>query len=173
MDIVKFFADQVDKWNIEEKCGFCWNFGAPLVQSEIEKQQLPPDKPCCMNLFLTNIRFSDRVTRNPVTNLVVSSWCDWNFTLWVITPEPLGTNNYNEILGHPVEESKWVKIFQPIQECLGCGSLMDFCTLLGYDVNINSRNGEIVHNYGGQSYNGWRINFTFSVRTDLITKPRP
>ena len=172
MDIVKFWKEQTELWNTQNKCGLCWEFSAPLVASQINIVQEEPDEEeenedCCVHVFLTDIKFREVVTRHPVTNQTTKKTCVWTFSLWVLKKENLGVNNYNEIKGYPIEESKWETIFKPLIDCLGCDNILDTCELLGVtNVNVDMNgDAQLIHNYLDENYNGWKINYTFSEIT--------
>lgn len=161
MDIVNFWKEQVNIWNEQNKCGLCWEFSAPLVNSQINTVQ--KETPCCVQVFITDITFNETLVRNSVTGLTTSKTCVDRFTLWALIESPLGVNNYNEIKGHPIDESKWTNIFLPLKECLGCENILDTCEILNQtNVNVDLTNATLVHNYLDQSYSGWRINYTFT-----------
>lgn len=164
LDIVNFWKEQVRIWNETEKCGLCFEFAAPLVASQINIVQ---EEECCVNVFLTDIRFREIKNRNSVTGLITSKTCVWNFSLYVLKKENLGVNNYNEIKGHPVDESKWGTIFKPIIDCLGCDNILDTCEILGLtNVNIDMPSDAIlIHNYLDDNYNGWKLNYSFTQIT--------
>lgn len=162
MDIVEFWKDQVDLWNEQNKCGLCWEFSAPLVTSQINIVQ--QEETCCVNVFLTDIRFREVKNRNTTTGLMIGKSCVWTFSLYVLKKENLGVNNYNEIKDHPIEESKWDTIFKPIIDCLGCDNILDTCELLGVtNVNVDmASDAVLIHNYLDANYNGWKLNYTFT-----------
>lgn len=164
MDIVEFWKDQVGLWNEQNKCGLCWEFAAPLVSSQINIVQ---EETCCVNVFLTDIRFREVKNRNATTGLITGKSCVWTFSLYVLKKENLGVNNYNEIKDHPVEESKWETIFKPIIDCLGCDNILDTCEILGVtNVNVDmNQDAILIHNYLDANYNGWKLNYTFTQIT--------
>lgn len=164
MNIVDFFKKQVDIYNEDLKCGFCWTFSAPLKESQTNiVQSETNEEDCCVHVFLTDPGFRENITRNNQTNLITSRTCIDTITAWVLMKVPLGVNNYNEIKGHPIEESKWNTVFYPIRECLGCENILDTCEILGEtNMNVDLTNGIIVHNYIDDNYNGWKISYTFT-----------
>lgn len=164
MDIVDFWAKQIEKWNDEMKCGFCWEFSAPLVTSQINIVQ---NEKCCVNVFLTDVRFRETIVRNPTTTLITSKTCVWNFSVYALLPKQLGINNYNEIKDHPIEESKWNTVFKPLIDCLGCDNVLDTCEILGLtNVNVSMPSDALlIHNYLDKNYNGWKVNYTFTQVT--------
>ena len=141
MDIVKFFSDQVSKWNDDNKCGFCWEFGAPL----------------------TRVARQRGATYHQTTNLLTSTYCDYSFNLHVVRKGDLGTNNYNEISGHPIEESRWNEIYNPIAECLDCNLQLDFCEFLGIQANQIAWSEEMERAYTDNNYYGWKITAKFRI----------
>ncbi len=168
MDIVKFFKDQVDIWKDENKCGLCWDFSAPLVQSQINIVQTESEEQaCCVKVFLTDIKFKENKKRDSKTTLVTGKTCVWNFTVWYLIESPLGVNNYNEIKGHDVSESKWNEIFYPIINCVGCDNILDTCGILGMSNVLVDMVGDavLVHNYLDSNYNGWKVNYSFTQIT--------
>ena len=175
MDIVDFWAQQIEKWNSQAKCGFCWEFAAPLVPSQINivlSEPMPAhpiviDDNCCVKVFLTDLRFREIIVRNSVTSLITSKTCVWNFSVYALMQKQLGINNYNEIKGHPIEQSKWVTVFKPLIDCLGCENILDTCEILGItSVNVEMpSDAQLIHNYLDNNYNGWKVNYTFTQVT--------
>ena len=164
MDIIDFWKKQTELWNEQNKCSLCFEFSAPLVTSQINIVQ---EETCCVKVFLTDIKFREFKTRNTTTNLITSKNCAWNFSLWCLVPVKLGVNNYNEIKGHSVDESKWNEVFYPLINCLGCDNILDTCELLGVtNVNVDmSGDATLIHNYLDNNYNGWRVNYSFTQIT--------
>ncbi len=164
MDIVNFWKRQIDLWNDENKCGFCWNFHAPLVNSQIN---IVNSENCCVSVFLTDLKFREVTQRNEKTGFVSSKKCVWTFSLYALIKSPVGINNYNEIINHPIEESKWENIFKPLINCLGCNNLLSYCDILELQNVLVDMNGDatLVHNYLDENYNGWKVNYTFTQTT--------
>lgn len=162
MDIVQFWQDQVTAWNDENKCDFCWEFGAPLVESANNVQQSKSEE-CCVHVFLTDSSFSE-TPKYSSTGFVNGVETKEIFTLWVLIPSKLGQNNYNEINGHDVSESKWKTIFKPLKDCVGSAQMIDACAKLGIKADIIKWVGELVTNYQNMNYAGWKINGTISIK---------
>lgn len=163
MDIVTFWKDQITKWNTEEKCGFCWNFDAPLFLSHINMIQLEQEKSCCVNVFLTDLTYREQETTNTVTALVTNKFCEYGFVLYVCFPKDIAGNNYNEIKGHDILNSNYHTVYKPILDCFGCGNILDFCEILGYKPAITSKSATTFQKLQGNNYSGWRIPFTFRI----------
>ena len=164
MDIVNFWQQQTDKWNDETKCGFCWEFSAPLIESSVNLVQPDEDKECCVKvMFLQDKQpaFSTANSYNNETNLLTSQTCATNFQLLVLLNSNLGVNNYNEIKGHSTEDSNWSAILQRLQECLSCDANLAFCEILGSAYRLTTWSGQQVINYSDSIYCGYRINVSF------------
>ena len=160
MDIINFWQQQVDKWNTDNKCGLCWEFSAPLVPSQINVVQT---ETCCVNVFLTDIKFRTDEVYNAITGLTTSKKCIWSFSVHALITVPLGVNNYNEIKNHPIEESKWTSVFFPIAQCLACDNILDVCDILGKKLEVRQLGeAQLIHNYLDSNWNGWKINYSFS-----------
>jgi len=159
MDIVEFFKQVAADWNAETKCGFCWEFGAPLEESAANKQQ--QETKCCVKLMLYDITVNQQRTFDPVTTFQTGRADSHSFTLLAVKQDDIGKNNYNEIQGHPIEESKWEETLRPLQECLSAENLLPFCEKLGYSVQVTAWNMSTKTNYLDANYTGWQIRATF------------
>lgn len=164
MDIVQFFKDLTAKYNAEEKCGFCWEFGAPLSESGMNKQQIDQDRACCVHLYLTDYSERSEYRYNGQTGLNNYEACLMDFTAYVGQQrEDIGQNTYNEIGGHPVEEGLWAEVYKPLRDCLGCGRELYLCEL-GYDFDITKWNMKKIIFKDDKNFTGWRIDGTFRVK---------
>lgn len=164
MDVVSFFKQQFDKWNAEEKCGFCWEFDAPLTDSGVNESQMQtdPDECCPVKGFITNL--SERKNRiyNNTTGLLQDKdyTTDYTFTLHVLAFDRVDTNVYAEQLGHPISESKWETILRPLQECVCEENILEFCELICKDIKIINWNAITRINWLDNNYTGWSITMT-------------
>lgn len=165
MDIVDFWKQQAEKWNDEQKCGFCWDFGAPLIESQLNIQQSTADNKCCVKLFLTDLGFNQSNTYSQSTGFNNDKSCEYSYNLWVLMTSKLGVNNYNEITGHSIDVSNWMTIYRPLLDCLGCELVLNQCEILGFDVEIKLWKGITVFNYSDMNYSGWKIQSNFKVNS--------
>jgi len=162
-DIVGFWKDLVDQWNLASKCGECWYFGAPLEEAKVNIQQ--SSDPCCVHVFVTDIE--EQVLRTYASTGFQNGRADTcSFTLWVLKQDELGKNNFNEILGHSITESKWETILKPLKECFKAKDLIDFCAQLGYYVQIPVWNLTTRINYQDMNYTGWAIRAQFRINVE-------
>ena len=162
-DIVDFFKGQTEKWNEEQRCGFCYSFAAPLFNSEMNVQQTDD---CCIQVFLSNISVKSFYieNKNQFYGFKQLEKCVYTFDLYLLKQMPLGINNYNEIQFHPIEESKWETLFSKLLNCFGCGinECNDILNFAGY----NNYNVSLVHNYLDSNYNGIKITASIIINSD-------
>lgn len=168
MNFIDFFQRQIDKYNEDEKCGFCWFFSAPLIESAVNIQQLREDSKCCVQvMFLQDKQaaFSTSTTYDEKTTFIKDVFCTENFRLLFLIPFPnaLGTNNYSEIEGHPIEESKSEKLME-LKDCISCGFQLDFCELIGTTWQVMKWEGYQRINYQNNNYLGYEVNVTLKKR---------
>lgn len=164
MNPITFFEEQIQKWNEEEKCGLCFAFSAPLKESAINIQQLRENEKCCVQVMLTDLRFNQQKTYG-ANGLITDDVCLYSFNLFVLKPSVLGINNYNEIDGHKVSESKWKKNIEPLLDCFGCDAILDFCEIWNYPIQVTRwGDAEVLINYQDLNYDGWKIPITFRIR---------
>lgn len=156
MNAILFFQQLAEKWNTEKKCNTCWTFGAPLSEKNMNSQESPEDMTCCNHLYITEYETSSGYTKDSNTQLVNRAWCDHIFTLYVVKHSELGINTYNEQAGHPIDESLWKTILEPLQNCLGNGNEFDLCEM-GYEFEIFKWNMKVVRLHQDNNYTGWRI----------------
>lgn len=161
MDIVDFWSRQVAKWNDENKCGMCWEFSAPLIESAVE---LIEDEGCCTQVILLRDKLPAFSTSNTYSNqtfLLNGVTCSKSFELLVLMYADIGTNNWNEVKGHNTEESKWSTIFSRLEECLACDAELDFCEFIGVKSRVTTWSARQVLNYSSKNFSGFRITVTF------------
>ena len=164
MNLVKFWQDQVDKWDDENKCGFCWEFSAPLIESSIQLVEPEAGKECCVKVMFLQDKQPAFVASNlysEQTGLMNLQTCTYNFQLIVVIDSVLGVQNYNEIKNHDTDQSKWAEIYSRLQECLMCDINLDFCELIGNSYRVTNWSATQVINLTGSNYCGYRINVSF------------
>lgn len=165
MNVIDFFKTVAEKWNTENRCGFCWTFGAPLSEFGMNESRLTFSDQCCVQMFVTEYE-TDTTYQFSELNLPNKKFCDHIFSIYVVQPSNLGINTFNEIKGHDISESLWETILKPIQNCIGCGNEFDLCEL-GYDFNIIRWKMSVVKFKEDQNYTGWRIMGIFRETINL------
>ena len=162
MNVVDFFKQLTEKWNTQEKCGFCWEFDAPLTDSGVNESQMQTDpEDCCpVKLFITNLSERKNYTYSPITALQTSNFIDYTFTLHALVFDRIDTNVYAEQLGHPISESKWETILRPLQECLCEEDVLEFCEIICKEIQIIGWNAITRINWLDNNYTGWSITIT-------------
>lgn len=164
MNPISFFEEQVKIWNENKKCGFCWQFSAPLKESAMNIQQIRESDDCCVQLMLTDLRLTEQKSYGS-NGLITANDCVYSFNLYALLPSRIDINTYNEIDGHTIEESKWKTHLEPLLDCLGCDTLLDICTIWKYPIQIPTWGAaDVLINYQDANYDGWRIPITFRIR---------
>lgn len=157
---IEFFKEQVKIWNESQHCGNCWDFSAPLSESGFEEQQLKEGKECCYQLVITDYATDESNEYNPA-NYARRKVCNHRFVMYIVKASDIGTNTYDEIDNHPIEESKWETIIKPLFECFGCDAMIDYCQIVGYPIQIPQWRVEKVINKTSNNYDGVKITATF------------
>lgn len=156
LNVIKFFQEVANRWNEENKCDFCWTFGAPLSLAGMNSSVQAQDSVCCNHLFVTDYEVSPGYSKHDLTQQINRKWCDHIFTLYVVQQANLGFNVYNEQIGHPIDESLWKTKLEPLLDCLGCGNEFDLCEM-GYQFEIFKWNMKTIIYKEDANYTGWRI----------------
>lgn len=162
-NLIDFWEKQTALWNEKEKCNECWDFSAPLVESQTSLHQLKEETKCCNHLFITDLELDEVITYDKTTGFPTQSYTDYSFTLYVLKTGKLLSSNYNEITGYPIEQSNWAQIYSPLIDCFTGSEVLNFCQTLGYDVQINKKHISLVYNYLTNLYNGLKIKYTFRI----------
>lgn len=156
--IVEAFEKLIANYNENNRCGFCWEFEAPLRISDMNEsvKKTEPDD-CCVRVFLTNLRFNNsnekpKISRSPIKRIVEVA------TVYVLKYDDVGLNTYSEMDGHPLSESKWKTILKPLYDCLMC---LDFCEVEPA-LQIESISGATEIDILADNYTGWRLDVTIS-----------
>lgn len=169
--IIDFFKALTEKYNLEQKCGFCWTFGAPLSESALNNQQAVEGQQCCINIFVTDYKLKSQYGFSTPTGLTTTEDCDHTFTVYVVQQrEDIGENVYNEIDGHEISTSLWAELYKPLMDCLGCDRVLYECEL-GFDFRVTAWDMETVKFKEDRNFTGWKITGRFRVPNLNTFKP--
>lgn len=166
MNFIELFQKQIEKYNADQKCGYCWFFSAPLTESAANIQQLRDDAKCCVQVMYLQDRqaaFSVQTNYDERTTFIRDRFCTENLRLLFVLPDELGKNNYNEIDGHPVNEGRWEDLMT-LKDCIGCGFQIDFCELIGVQWQVVKWEGFQRILYLDNNYIGYEVNVTLRSR---------
>lgn len=155
VDVVSIVESNVSDWNDEQKCGWCWEFTAPMRESDLNEYRYKNDG-CCVIVAITDFRWSCSVGYNRTTGLATLGYGTYDFNLHFLVGSNVGLNVHNEIDGHPISESKWAAILDPLMQCVGCKPL-DFCTSLGYPLEVTRWSAQPRLDWLDNNYDGWSI----------------
>lgn len=161
--VIEFFEKLTELYNSTNKCGFCWEYGAPLSESAMNNQQPVDGRQCCVNVFVTDYQISSYYQTNNQTSLTNFEACDHRFTLFVVQQrEDIGQNVFNEIPGHDITSGLWKELYAPLQNCLGCERDLYECEL-GYDFMVTAWDMMVVKFKDDRNLTGWKISGRFRV----------
>jgi len=163
MDIVGAIAQMVEGWNgdplseppIEARCGLCWEFTAPMRESDLNEYQFRGDG-CCVLVAVTDYTWECNAPINRATGLRLLGAEVYNFNLHFLVSKEIGLNVYNEIPGHQVSESKWTSVLKPLADCIACSPL-DFCEYLGQPLEVSRWVARPRMEWLDQQYTGWTV----------------
>jgi len=169
MDIIGFIREQVNRWNIEEKCGFpCFEYDAPLLESGANKSQIKPEVNentgedfCCVKVMVTALSIRKNRTYVSTSGSPTSFSIDYTFTMNILFPDIMDRQVYYEN-EHPIDEGKWDKFLKRIQDCVsGEEDSFEFCDIIGRKISILAENWVVKINYLDANYTGWAITFVW------------
>lgn len=162
MKLIPFFEKQINKWNVENKCGQCFRFYAPLTEESLNKQQI---EDCCVNVMLTRDRnnaFGVDRTYNALLGNLSDTFEYKNFTLFFIVPQGVNLNNYKEILNNDTTNSKSV-LLEDLEQCI-IDTELNFCEFIGQDWQLTQWNAQQLLNFRDNNYTGYRVNVSIRKR---------
>lgn len=167
IDIIDFFKQQVELWNEEKKCGFCWHFEYVERLSDLNESVQTEDDECCMKVFLTDFTFNK--TRQYPSNdggryYTIGESISYRFNLYILANDTIGRNVYNEIKDHSIDESKWATILKPIMFCIGD---LDFCEIIDKPIRYDSENWQAQLDMMDSNYSGWKINLGLTEKIPI------
>lgn len=154
VDIIGTIATMVGEWDDESKCGLCWEFTAPMRDSDLNECQQRTDD-CCVTVAVTEFRFQLIQNVNRQSGLITNTSEIYDFNLHYLAKDNLGLNVYNEIDGHPLAESKWATIIKPLMDCI---SLPVFCEYIGRNLEVTLWRANLRIDWQDMNWSGWTIN---------------
>lgn len=165
-DIVELWRSIMQTYQEEFKCDFCWKFYAPLTELKlntirdilVELGSGESEDACCVHVFLLRNQpddFSSTPNYSRFTTIadIVSTE---NYVVYFLIKSKEGLNNYNELPGYSIDESRHATIFKPLRECIDISILTDLC-LLG---QVTSYRGSYIYDYQDEQYYGLKVNFS-------------
>lgn len=164
-NLVSYFKEQIELFDSQQKCGFCWHFKAPLSEAGLNTSVPDKEHECCVAMILTYYKVVPSF-RTPTTGLTTTDTRDHIFTAYVVKPQAdgLGRNVFNEEPGHSTADSIWESVLEPILNCIGNGNELDFCENYS-QFKLVKWDQDTVVNKADANYAGWRI--TGAIRETL------
>lgn len=126
MTAISFLEKLVNKWDEEQFCNDCWAFSVPMSMDRMNAYIPEQGKECCYTMFVTSHVLTPAIEflRDGRTRHL---YCDEILTLYIVKGTNMGVNAYNEEPGHDINESLYRLIWEPLADCLGCGTELTVC----------------------------------------------
>ncbi|MGV0964777.1 hypothetical protein [Empedobacter falsenii] len=154
---------QVESWNNQNKCDFSWEFSAPLFLNKLNTVQ--PENTSAVQVMLIwqgQLLYEGGLNYNQFGLVTSTNTSTDNFELYFLLPSYLDENNYNEIKGHPVDESRSIQLERLLSCLRGDGSvnnaLLDLCNTFDGKYKLTRWNVFAVsENFLDNNYIGFRV----------------
>ena len=156
LDVLELWRNLTEKLNTEESCGFCWKFYAPMT--ETRQNIIRKSNDCCVNVFLLRNKsqdFGSNLAYGPSGYLNAQQHTE-SYDILFLIPSKEGLNNYNELLGHSIDDSRYATIFKPLRDCIKSTMITSICE----HASVTSWSGRYVYDYQDEQYYGLRISIT-------------
>jgi len=160
---IDLLNNQVDSWNNQNKCGFDWEFSAPLFLNKINTVQVENTSAVqVMLIWQGQLLYEGGLNYNQFGLITSTNTSSDNFELYFLLPSHLDENNYNEIKGHPVDESRSIEL-ERLLSCLrgdgtGNGAMLDLCNTFDGKYKLTRWNVFAVNeNFLDNNYIGFRV----------------
>lgn len=154
-DVIGTISQMVSDWNAEEKCGLCWEFTAPIRETDLNEYQKRGEE-CCVIVAVTDYRYSVQQIVNRNSGMITNKSETFNFSLHFLSLDDLGLNVYNEIPNHPLNESKWATIIKPLADC-AVTDLLTFCEYIGRELEVVTWVATPRIDWLDMNYTGWTV----------------
>ncbi|MDM1542353.1 hypothetical protein [Empedobacter sp. 189-2] len=155
--------NQVTTWNEQNKCGFSWEFSAPLFLNKINTVQVENTSAVqVMLIWQGQLLYEGGLNYNQFGLVTSTNTSSDNFELYFLLPSYLDENNYNEIKGHPVDESRSIEL-ERLLSCLrgdntNSGAMLDLCNTFDGKYKLSKWNVFAVNeNFLDNNYIGFRV----------------
>lgn len=157
--MIEFIENIINQYQANNQCGFCWKFYAPLTEKRLNIVR--NDGECCVNVFLLRDTGRDFYTNVQYINGFVTTSEEFeSYDLYFLMPSIEGLNNYNELPGHLISESRHETIFKPLRDCITSKFITDICN----HYKVNSWSGRYIYDFNDEKYYGFKISITQSIQ---------
>lgn len=158
---INIIKDVIQNWNQTQKCGFCWEFHAPLWVNTINNVQIKNTSAVqVMLVWNQDLLYDGNINYHPTmgTPEIVNN--TENFTLYFLLPSNLDLNNYDEAEGHPLEEGRIWELAK-LMDCLKESNILDYCNGLSVEYLLTRwQVYGIPQNFYDNNYIGFRVAVT-------------
>ena len=159
---INLLRNKITNWNSITKCGFGWEFHAPLWTQTINNVQLTNvDAVQVMLIWNQNLLYNGDLsyTSSVLGTPEITNNTD-QFDLYFLLASNIDINNYDEAEGHPISEGRIWEL-EKLMDCLKSNNIIDFCTGLEnkYELTRWQIFG-IPENFCDNNYIGFRVAVT-------------
>lgn len=159
--ILELWENIVNDLNDKNECGFCWKFIGALTQKRFNLTRRSED--CCVHVALFRNLATDFGSNFVYRNGFLNDETRFeNYEVMFLIQSKEGLNNYNEIEGHEVDQSRYETIFKPLRECIESNIIAGICT----DYEVTQYSGRYIYDYQDEMYYGLAIRISQSFKID-------
>lgn len=145
-DVIIYLHQLINNFNENQECGFCWVFTAPLNNSTGNTYQIRDDNCKCVHFIVHRQRTSNNPTYGNVFHALSQNIIRHTINFHVGLIAEFSENNWDEIKGYDLEDSRYFKYLKPLQGCITIKKLNEFCNILGYPMRISNLDFETIPN---------------------------
>ena len=155
--------NQVTAWDNTNKCGFDWEFSAPLYVNKINTVELNNTNAVqVMLIWQGQLLYDGSLSYNDLGLVTSSNTSTDNFELYFLLASDLETNNYNETKGYDVDESRSIEL-ERLLHCIKGGdtsssTMLDLCNTFNGIYKLTKWNVYAVNeNIMDNNFIGFRV----------------
>lgn len=154
---------QVSTWNQQNKCGFSWEFSAPLYTNKINTVELSNTSAVqVMLIWQGQLLYDGSLSYNDLGLITSSNTSTDNFELYFLLASTLDANNYNETKGYDVNESRSL-VLERLLNCIKGGdtssnTMLDLCNAFDGSFKLTKWNVYAVNeNFLDNNFIGFKV----------------
>lgn len=164
----EILIDLFDKWNDEDKCGFCWKFVRTFNDHYNAKGTTNIYKPvsddkCCVHAFLEGYNISNFKEVDNAFGMTEIKYCDYKLHFKIVKQSDFEKTKADET---GCVNNVYDDVVKPIIECLGCEFEQDLCSVLNGQTGIAfNESMKPIFNFGDENWSG--VDYYVTVRLYL------
>ena len=144
-----------EKWNDDEKCGYCWNLVRTLddhIKGTTNLYKPVTDDLCCVHAFLKGINYTNSKEVNNTFGYTEVQYCDYRLHFYIVKQ---GNFNASKADESGCKKSVYNDVITPLMNCLNCEFESDLCSVSDGEtvVTLNETYKPII-NFGDENWSG-------------------